>query len=382
MEHEWIALSEPEAGERESLLLLAALQSPEWSAAGFVEAFESRFAAYVGRRHGVAVASGTLGMLTSLLALRLSAGDEVIVPAYSWHHCAQAVSLAGLTPVFADIDYWSGCIASAKVAERITPRTRAIIAVNANGHPADWDGLRAIADVRGLALLEDSTEAIGSELGGRRVGGFGDLAVFDFSQTAALCCGEGGMIVTDDAQLAAELRYRRARRLQDRNSVSVGSRVPLQCGLSEISAALGLAQLETLDERLLRRKAAESWYHEQMQTFEGIKPPYIADGVNVVHWMLYVVHLGKRFTASARQQIVEDLDAQGLEAAPYCTPLHQDFFYSQRGWSRGQLPNTERIGDRALALPLHGRLDADQIKFVVKSLKDACTNVGAGAAIY
>ena len=382
MEQEWIALSQADTGARELALVSAALQSGELSGAGLVEAFEKCFAAYLGRQYAVAVSSGTLGLLISLQAMKLDAGDEVIVPAHSWHHLAHAVSLAGLRPVFADIDYWSGCIAPAKVAERIGARTRAILACNSNGHPAEWPALCQLAEKHGLELIEDCSESIGSRLDGRPVGSFGELAVFDFSQPSALCCGEGGMVVTDDEALAAEIRYRRARRLKDRLSISVGARLPLQCGISELTAALGLAQLERIDDILARRKQIEALYHEQMQTFEGIKPPHIAAGVDEVHWMLYVVHLGKRFTASARNQIVDDLDSNAIEVAPYSVPLTQDFHYQQLGWKRGSLPTTDRIGDRALALPFHGALDEDQVGFIVKTLKDACTNVGAGAAIY
>lgn len=321
-------------------------------------------------------------MLATLLALKLERGDEVIVPAYSWHHLAHAVTLAGLVPVPADIDYWSGCIAPAKLAERLTPRTRALMVCNANGHPAAWPALRDFADAHALELIEDSSEAIGSRIGGARVGSFGDVAVFDFSQPSALCCGEGGMVVTDDERLAAEVRYRRSRRLKDRLSISVGARVPLQCGISELTAALGLAQLERIDELLAARRRVEAWYHEEVQSFEGIKPPYTAPDAEEVHWMLYVVHLGKRFTGSARNQIVEDMDASAIETVPYSAPLTMDFHYQQLGFRRGLLPNTDRIGDRALALPYHTGLDHEQVKFIVKTLKDACTNVGAGAAIY
>ncbi len=161
------------------------------------------------------------------------------------------------------------------------------------------------------------------------------------------------MLVTDDDALVHELRYLRQRRLADRTSVSVGARVPLQAGMSELTAALGLAQLAGLEERLARRKQVEVWYHQQMQSFEGVKPPYLAENVDEVHWMLYVVHLGKRFTASARAQIIDDMRACGVETAAYSHPLHQQFFYMNAadaiGRQRGLLRDTDRIGDRALA---------------------------------
>lgn len=382
MPDERIALSDPDVSERELERVRAALCSPTLSDGPMIDAFETTFADWVGRSYAVAVASGTLGALAALRALKIGPGDEVIAPAYGWHQVAHAIALAGATPVFADIDYWTGCIAPEKAAAKIGARTRAILAGNANGHPAAWRELRALADEHRLALIEDSSEAVGSRYLGRLAGGFGDVAVFDFSQPSALCCGAGGVVVTDDPDLATELVYLRERRVADRRSVSVGSRVPLQAAMSEVTAALALAQLERIDEILARRKRVEGWYQGQMQSFEGIKPPYLGADVDEVHWMLYVVHLGKRFTASARNQIADDLDASGIEATAYCHPLHQQFHYQRLGHRRGDLPDTERIADRALALPLHGHLDEDQVRFVVKSLKDASVNVGAGAAIY
>jgi len=386
MDIETIALCENDISDQGAALVQAVLASGRWGDGPMLESFEQGFARWVGRRHAVAVGSGTLGTWIALRALGIGPGDEVVCASHTWHQVAQAITLSGATPVFADINYWSGCLSPEKAALKITPATRAILAGNTNGHPAAWKALRELADARSLKLIEDSTEALGSRYLGRNVGTFGDVSVFDFSMPSALCTGEGGMLLTDDEALAIELRYLRQRRLSDRASVSIGSRVPLQAGMSELSAALGLAQLASLDDRLLQRKQVEAWYHAEMQSFEGVKPPYLAEDVDEVHWMLYVVHLGKRFTASARAQMIEDMKACGVETAAYSHPLHQQFFYMNAagavGRQRGLLPDTDRIGDRALALPLHTGLDAEQVKYIVKTLKDTATNVGAGAAIY
>ena len=379
---DWLLLSDPDRSALEAQLVQAALHAPRWSAGKMLERFEAGFAGWLGRAQAVAVPSGTLGTWLALRALGIGPGDEVIASPYGWHQVAHAVTLAGARVVFSDINYWSGCLDPVRAAAQITPATRAILAGNVNGHPAAWKELRALADARGLALIEDSTEAIGSRYRGKPVGSFGDLAVFDFSQPSALCCGEGGMLVTDDAALASELRYLRARSPGDRRSVSVGARVPLQASISELTAALGAAQLARIDEILARRKQVEACYLDQMLSFEGIKPPYVAPDVDEVHWMLYLVHLGKRFTASACAQIVDDLATELIEVVPYCQPLHQQFHYARQGWQRGQFPLAERIADRALALPLHGQLEEAHVKFIVKTLKDSSINVGAGAAIY
>jgi len=379
---EGLLLSDPDVSEVEQELVAAALRQPRLSSGRMVEHFEQGFADSVGRRHAVAVASGTIGTWLVLRALGLGADDEVIASPYSWHQVAHAVGLAGARLVLSEIDYWSGCLDPVRAAAQVTPRTKALIAGNVNGHPAAWKALRDLATARGLTLIEDSTEAIASRYDGRIVGSFGDASVFDFSQPSALCCGEGGMVLTDDAALAAELRYLRSRSLADRRSVSVGARVPLQAGIGELTAALGAAQLARLPAILERRREVEGWYLDQIQSFEGIKPPYRAPGVDEVNWMLFVVHLGKRFTASACDQIVDDLATQAIESALYCQPLHQQYHYRQFGWARGQFPLAERIADRAIALPLHGHLEAEQVRYIVKTMKDSSVNVGAGAAIY
>ncbi|MBB5446910.1 MULTISPECIES: DegT/DnrJ/EryC1/StrS aminotransferase family protein [unclassified Paraburkholderia] len=386
MEIDEIALSEPACAAREIDLVNAVLQSSRWSDGPMLDSFERAFAGWVGREYAVAVASGTLATWIALRATGIGAGDEVVCASHTWHQVAQAITLAGAVPVFADIDYWSGCLSAEKAAQKIGPRTRAILAGNTNGHPAAWALLRELADAQRLRLIEDSTEALGSRYRGRNVGCFGDVSVFDFSSPSALCTGAGGMLVTDDDELVHELRYLRERRVTDRASVSVGSRVPLQAGISDLTAALGLAQLAELDTRLAQRKQVETWYHEEMQSFEGIKPAYVAQDVEEVHWMLYVVHLGKRFTQSARAQMIDDMKSCGIETVAYSHPLHRQFHYMNTGDAIGRksglLPDTERIGDRALALPLHTLLDTDQVKYIVKTLKDTATNVGAGAAIY
>ncbi len=377
-----ISLSDPDISTDELEAVVMTLRSSQLSAGPQVAEFEQAMAKWVGRSHGAAVASGTLAACLSLKVMGIGPGDEVITSAYAWHQIAHAITLVGATPILADIDYWSGCVDPAKAADKITPQTKAILATNVNGHPADWQALRKLADEHGLKLIEDSTEAVGSRYQGKLVGSFGDVAIFDFSQPSALCCGQGAMILTDDPHLASELAYLRERRISDRNSVSVGSRVPWQASMSDLDAAIGLAQLARIDEMLLKRKQVETWYHAQMQTFEGIKPPYLAEHIDEVHWMLYKIHLGKRFTGSARNQIIEDMDSNNIETAIYCVPLHQQFHYQQQGWHRGLLPNTERIGDRSLVLPFHSHLDEDEITYIVKTLKDASLNVGAGAAIY
>lgn len=377
-----IPLSDPDITTIELEAVAQALQAPQLAGGPMVEAFEEAFARYIGRKHAVAVASGTLGMLLALKAYGIGAGNEVVASAYSWREVAHAIVLAGATPVLADIDYWAGTLVPAKVAEKISGKTRAIIAGNTNGHPAPWAELRELAGRQGQILIEDSTEAIGSTYRGALVGSFGDCAIFDFSQPGPLTCGEGGMVVTDDADVANALRHYRGRRPDERGSVVIGATVPYQAGMSDVAATLGLTQLQRIETILARRKRVEHWYYEHVQSFEGIKDPYVGPDVGEVHWFLYLVHLGTRFSRSSRDAIVEDLHTEKVGAAAYAQPLHTQRHYLDLGHRRGQLFVTEKIADRAIALPFHTHLTEEQITFIVSTMKDASINVGAGTAIY
>jgi perosamine synthetase len=382
MEEEPIRLSDPDITGSELDMVQAVLCSPRLSQGRVVEAFEGEFAQWLGRQHAVAVSGSTLALWLCLSAWEIRGEDEVIASGHSWHQIARGISLAGARPVFADIDYWAGTLAPEKAAEKITFNSVAIIAGNTNGHPADWKALRALAQQHNLKLIEDCTESIGSKYSGQTVGTFGDCAIFDFSQPSALCCGEGAMIVTDDIDFARTLRYLRDRQPEQRYSISISRLLPLNARISEMTAALGLAQLRRIDDIIAKRKQVTRWYEDQIKSFEGIKPPYLAPDVDEVNWFLYTVHLGTRFTLSSCRAIVEDMHTAGVEAELYSHPLYLERHYIDLGWRKGTCFVTEKVADRAIALPFHTHLTEEHIKFIVKTAKDASINVGAGAAIY
>ncbi|WP_315741935.1 MULTISPECIES: DegT/DnrJ/EryC1/StrS family aminotransferase [unclassified Bradyrhizobium] len=378
----FIPLSDPDITVAEIEAVEASLRSPRLSNGPLVEEFEAAFAAYLGRKYAIAVPSGTLGLLIALKAYDIGPGDEVIASSYSFREIAHAISIVGARPVFADIDYYSGTLAPAKVETRITEKTKAIVVGNTNGHPAQWTDLREMAKKHRLPLLEDSTEAIGSKYKGALVGSFGEVAIFDFGQPFAMTCGEGGMVVTDDVDLAVAMRRHRSHRLDERASVVVSSAASHHAVMSDVTAALGLAQLKRIEEILERRKLIEQIYYSQVQSFEGIKDPYVGPDVTDVNWFLYQVHLGTRFSRSSRDSIVEDLRVERVEAVAYSNPLHLQRHYFDLGYRRGDYLVTEKVADRVVALPFHVHLTADQIAFIVATMKDASVNVGAGSAIY
>ncbi|HYA81789.1 MAG TPA: DegT/DnrJ/EryC1/StrS family aminotransferase [Methylocystis sp.] len=378
----FITLSDPDITLDELAAVDSVLRSSRISSGPVVEAFEEAFAAYLGRKYAVATSSGGMGLLLALLAHEIGPGDEVIASPYSFRETTHAIALCGAKPVFADIDYWAGTIAPSKIEPLINERTKAIVASNTNGHPAPWSELREIALKHRIALIEDSTEAIGSKYRGGLVGTFGDVSVFDFSQPGPLVCGEGGMVVTDDIDIAVALRRFRAHKPGERASVAVTASAPFQCALSDMTAALGLSQLRRIEEILEKRKHVEHLYFKHIKSFEGIKDPFLAPDATEVHWFLYVVHLGTRFSRSSRDAIIEDLLVENVEAAAYSTPLHTQQRYLEFGYRRGNYLVTEKVADRAVALPFHSHLDDSHIEFIVATMKDASVNIGAGAAIF
>jgi len=266
----YIPLSDPDVTLDDLAAVESVMRSSRLSNGPVVAEFEAAFAFYLRRKFAVATSSGTSGLHLALLAHGIGPGDEVIASSHSFRETQHAIALCGAHPVFVDIDYWSGTIAATKVEAAITERTRAIVASNTNGHPAPWDELKEIAKRKRILILEDSTEALGSKYKNRLVGTFGASSVFDFSQPGPLVCGEGGVVVTDDIDVAVALRRLRAHRHDERASVVVSSSAPYQVGMSDITAALALSQLNRLDEILEKRKLIEHYYFKHIKSFSAL----------------------------------------------------------------------------------------------------------------
>jgi dTDP-4-amino-4,6-dideoxygalactose transaminase len=376
-----IPLSDPDMTQAELDAVCEVLSSSQLGFGETVEAFEEAFARYIGRKYAIAVSNATLGLMLVLDAYEIGPGAEVITSPHSYREIAHAISLRGAFPIFADIDYWSGALVPDKAERKISDKTRALVVGNVNGHPAPWTEFRDVAERNNLVLIEDSSEAIGSAYKGALVGTFGDCSIFDFSQPGPLTCGEGGMIVTDNLDVAMAIRRYRMHRLEERPSVVVGKAPSYNVGMTNITAALGLVQLQRLEVILERRKRSEYWYFDYIKSFEGIKDPYIAPDVTEVHWFLYIVHLGTRFSRSSRDGIIDDLKKEEIEAAAYSVPLHLQPHYFDLGYRKKDFLVTEKVADRAVVLPFHAHLTEDQISFIVGTMKDAAINIGAGAEI-
>jgi dTDP-4-amino-4,6-dideoxygalactose transaminase len=319
-----------------------------------VRELEERVAGRLGVRHCLAVSSCTTGLMLVLRSADLR--GEVIVPSFTFSATAHAVAWNGLRPVFADCDPETLTLSPAGVDRVAGPRAAAILATHVFGTPCDVDGLQELASRLGLRLFFDAAHAFGSLSGGRPVGGFGDAEVFSLTPTKPLVAGEGGLITTNDDELAERCRMGR----DYGNPGDYDCRfVGLNARMSELHAAVALASLESIDERLERRNALQTRYAERLEPVDGISFPVVRPGDRSTFKDLTVL-----LPASAdRARLIEELDAAGIETRTYYhPPVHRQQAYTGNGWgSPPPLPVTEEVCRRVLTLPLWEEMTEAQV---------------------
>jgi perosamine synthetase len=376
-----IPLSLPDITDTEIEAVVAALRSTRLSIGPRQARFEELIAERAGRRHGVAVSSGTAGLHLVLLSLGIGPGDEVITTPFSFIATANAIVYTGATPVFVDIDPRSLNMDPALVEAAITPKTKAILAVETFGNAAHMDVLAQIARVHELPLIEDACEALGAKREGKAIGSFGRAAVFAFYPNKQITTGEGGMIVTDDdkmADLCRSLRNQGRAVLQesaDNGNVNrSGSwlqheRLGYNYRLSEIAAALGIAQMERLDEILTQRRRAAALYMHRMMDWQDVILPN-AEPAADASWFVFVVRLTDQYTAVERDRIIVGLRRHDIGAANYFPCIHLQPYYREKfGFEKGRFPIAESVSQRTIALPFFNRLDETQADLVVHTLR-------------
>ncbi len=339
-----------------------------------LQEFEERMAEYIGVPHCVALSSGTAGLHLGLHALGIGEGDEVILPSFTFIAAANSILYQRGVPVFVDIHPLTLNLDPGKVEEAITPRTRAIMAVHTFGRPADLDPLLRIAEKHKLRLIEDACEAIGAEYGGQKVGGFGDFGVFSFYPNKPITTGEGGVVVTRDASLAAAVRALRNQGRKDTDGWLEHSLLGYNYRIPDINCALGLAQLARIDTILTRREALAKLYSQELQAIEDVITPPLGTTGGRLCWFAYAVRLSDRFTQSHRDWILRDLTARGIGCRPYFPPIHRQALYSAYANRGHRLSVTEHVSARIIALPFFNYLTDDQIRDVCRNLRESITS--------
>jgi perosamine synthetase len=362
-----IPLSAPDITEAEIEEVVSVLRSTRLSLGPKMEEFEASVSSYVGQPFGIAVSSGTAGLHLCIRALGIGPGDEVIVPSFTFIAAANAIRYEGATPVFVDIDPQSLNLDPVRVEEAITTRTRAIVVVHTFGVPAEVDVLLNIAERHHLRIIEDACEAIGAEYDGRRVGVFGDAAVFAFYPNKQITTGEGGMIITDDEEFASLCR---SLRNQGREGMGwlAHQRLGYNYRLNEISAALGIAQMDRLEEILSNRSRVAGLYMQRLMCNKYLVLPTLDDQTQI-SWFVFVVQLNELFEPADRDQIMKELRNEGIGSSNYFPPIHlQPYMRAQFGFKEGDFPVTEYISARTLALPFFSKMSEEQIDTVCETL--------------
>lgn len=337
----------------------------------YIPLFEERLAEYCGMSHGVACSNCTTALHMSMLALGIGPGDEVIIPDFTLIVSANTVIQTGARPVLVDVDPRTWCIAPEAIEEKITPRTRAIMAVHMYGHPCDMEAILEIARRHDLSVIEDCAQTHGAELGGRKLGSFGDAACFSFYGNKILTTGEGGMVLCRDDGLAKRLRLLRDQGFQTPRFVH--EVMGFNYRMTNLQAAIGVAQLEKLDDKVARKRWIGRTYNELLADEPDLTLPYEAPTAKNVYWM-YGVLIGDGFNVT-KDELMKRLKDRGVDSRSFFCPMHMQPVY--RGDDprfpdlSGDYPVSTDLWNRGLYLPSGLGLTREQIGEVVEQLR-AC----------
>lgn len=367
----FIPVSEPFLGELEREAVMRCIDSGWISSEGpEVERFEEEMARYAGRRYGIAVSSGTAALDVAVASLDIGPGDEVIVPTFTIISCITQVLRSGATPVFVDVDEDTWNIDVTQVEERITPRTCALIVPHTYGLPADMQPLLALAERYGFDIIEDAAEAHGLQYQGRPCGSFGTLSTFSFYPNKLITTGEGGMIVTDDDALAE--RCRRLRNLAfEPGRRFVHHELGWNYRLTNLQAALGLAQLSRATMLLERKVQVGNRYQELLQGCPGIQLPLRhAYGSQNVYWVFGLVIDERRNTLAS--DVISQLAGANIGARPFFFPLHRQPVLERFGVTEsGEMPVADRIARFGLYIPSSPSMSDAELTRVANAVSDA-----------
>lgn len=389
-----IPMSAPDLGPAEREAVAAVLRTPRLSMGPEIEGFEAQIQAYCGARHAIAVSSGTTGLHLCVCAAGIADSDLVITTPFSFVSSANVLLYERAVPIFVDVDPVTGNLDPALAAQaaedlksggdrapKWLPRQgsdpnsvlKGILSVDVFGQPADYDALRRIVQDENLILIEDSCEALGASYRSRPAGMLGDMGVFAFYPNKQITTAEGGMVVTDDDNVAERIRALRNQGRAPGDTWLDHTYLGFNYRLSELSAALGRVQMTRLEELLQKRERVADWYGERLAEIPSVEPPQIVPSTTRVSWFVYVIRLPEEVD---RQALAARLEARGVPTRPYFTPIHlQPYFRERFDYRPGDFPVTEDLGRRSMALPFSGTLSEEDVDYVCQELRAA---LGAG----
>jgi len=363
---EFVPMSAPDISEEDVQAAAEVVRSGRLALGPKTEEFERLVAEYVGVKHAVAVSSGTAALHLIVKALGIGPEDEVLVPSFTFVASVNVILYEGAKPVFVDIEPDTYNLDPEDLENRITPRTKAIMVVDVFGHPAEWDEISRIAEKYGLKVIDDSCEALGAEYKGKKLGQFGDAAAFAFYPNKQMTTGEGGMIVTNDDQVAKLCRSLRNQGRGEMGAWLEHERLGYNYRMTEMSAALGVSQFRRIEELLAKRERVARMYTERLSELEWIRTPVVRPYVRM-SWFVYVVTLAE---GMHRDPVMKALAEEGIPTRGYFSPVHlQPYVRRRLGTKEGMLPVTESVARRTIALPFHGNMTEAEVDMVVEALK-------------
>lgn len=369
--HAFLPVAAPSLTGNERAYVLECLDSTWISSSGrFLDAFEAAFARFCGVSHAVAVNNGTAALHLALTALGIGPGDEVIVPDLTYIASVNAVTYCGAKPVFVDSEPETLNLDPDRIAARITSRTRAILPVHLYGHPADMDPILDLAERHNLIVVEDAAEAHGASYRGRPVGSLGTCAAFSFYGNKIITTGEGGMVVTDDPALAARLRLYRGQGVDPQRRY-IHPVVGFNYRMTNIAAAIGLAQLERVEEILTARRQVAAWYAERLAGINGLRLLGAESWAVPVPWLITV--LLTEGSARERDAVMAALLAKGIDSRPVFYPMHDQPPY----YEAARYPVAETWSARGFNLPTYEAITQADVTAVCTALRRTLTELGA-----
>jgi perosamine synthetase len=371
-----IPIAGPSIGPKEIAYVTEAVETGWYERANeFPARFEKAFAAFVGTRFAIALPSCTSAIHLALSARGVGANDEVIVPDLTWIASAAPISYVDAAPIFADIDPATWCLTAETIDRRLSPRTKAIIAVDLYGSMPPLDEIRALADKRGLFLIEDAAESLGSTLNGRPAGSFGHVGVFSFHGSKTLTTGEGGMLVTDDEALHQRALFLRDHGRAPGDKMFWNSEVAFKYRMGALQAALGLAQLERVAELVAKKREIFGWYREELGDHDGITLNAEPSGVVNSYWMSTVI-LPSR-PGNEKENVIRRLGERGIDSRPFFYPLSTLPAYRELPAAAVALRDHTRsheLSRYGLNLPCALRLERGDVAAVSAALRETLTS--------
>ena len=364
-----IPVCEPLLGDKELEYVTDCLKSNWISSKGkYIEEFERKFAAYCGCKYGISTTSGTTALHLAVASLGVGPGDEVIIPASTMAATALAVIYTGARPVLVDAERETWNMDVTQIKEKITPKTKALLPVHIYGHPCDMDPIMEIAQRHNLYVIEDAAEAHAAEYRGRKAGSIGQVSCFSFYANKIITTGEGGMVVTNDQRIAE-----RARRLKDLahspEKRFLHTDIGFNYRMTNIQAAIGLAQLERIDELAEMRRRNAYFYNSRLKDIPGITLPAEKEWVKNVYWM-YGILIEDEFGMS-RDELMKRLREKGIETRTFFIPMHQQPAFLNKGLFKGEsYPVAEELAERGLYLPSGSGLTRDQIEYISNMIRE------------